>query len=234
MIVNLKYFKKQWSDIPAFGVSSFRVANADPRRTLYTLTALQLWFQSFSIILLVSSCLLEWYVEKGDNKTSNQQLAGKDSNHRWVGYGQFYFNTSLLFQICDVILSMYASYHLRNATIRYNNIQDVRIWIIVNNLYLLSAVTCFLFVLSNVGSLVICIKSITIMIFANYKIYIVHQIYKDEKSSYIILEQGPPLLPDSSQSTDENYLLPQNYVVEVEEKSTNKSNFEPLLYTANE
>jgi hypothetical protein len=42
MIVNLKYFKKQWSDIPAFGVSSFRAANADPRRTLYTLTALQL------------------------------------------------------------------------------------------------------------------------------------------------------------------------------------------------
>jgi hypothetical protein len=41
------------------------------------------------------------------------------------------------------------------------------------------------------------------------------------------------ILPILTQSTDENYLLPQNYVVEVEEESTNKSNFEPLLYTAN-
>lgn len=222
MIVNLKYFKKQWTDLPAFGISSYKVENSDPRRTLYTLTALQLWFQWFSIILLISSCLLEWYVEKG----------GK-INHSWVGFGQFYFNASLLFQICDVILSMYASYHLRNATIRYSNIQDVKIWIIVNNLYLLSAITCFIFVLSKVGSLVICIKSITIMIFANYKIYIVHQIYKDEKSSYIILEQGPPQLSDSPQSYKGDNLSLQNYLVEVEEESEKMSSFEPLLYTAN-
>ncbi|CAI6343452.1 unnamed protein product [Macrosiphum euphorbiae] len=224
MIVNLKYFKKQWSDFPAFGISSFRVTNPDPRKTLYGFTALQLWFQLFSIILLVNSCLLEWYVEKG----------GKMSNDRWIGYGQFYFNASLLFQICDVILSMYASYHLRNATTRYNNIQDVRIWIIVNNIYLLSAIMCFLFVLSRVGSVVICIKSITILIFANYKIYIVHQIYKDEKSSNIFLEQGPPLLPNLQKSVDGDNLLPQNYdTAEIEVESSEKVTFESLLYTAN-
>lgn len=224
MIVNLKYLKKQWSDFPAFGISSFSVTNPDPRKTLYGFTAVQLWFQLFSIILLVNSCLLEWYVEKD----------GEVSNDRWFGYGQFYFNASLLFQICDVILSMYASYHLRNATTRYNNIQDVRIWLIVNNIYLLSAITCFLFVLSRVGSVVICIKSITILIFANYKIYIVHQIYKDEKLSYIFLEQGPPLLPNSQESVDEDNLSPQNYdTVETEVESSKKVTFEPLLYTAN-
>ncbi|KAL4118987.1 hypothetical protein QTP88_011865 [Uroleucon formosanum] len=224
MIVNLKYFKKQWSNFPAFGISSFRVTNPNPRKTLHGFTALQLWFQSFSIILLVNSCLLEWYVEKGD----------KMSNHRWIGYSHFYFNASLLFQICDVILSMYASFHLRNATTRYNNIQDVKIWIVVNNIYLLSAITCFLFVLSRVGSVVICIKSLTILIFANYKIYIVHQIYKDEKSSYIFLEQGPPLLPNSQKSVDGDDLSPQNYdTVEIEVESSEKVTFEPLLYTAN-
>ncbi|XP_025208723.1 uncharacterized protein LOC112604072 [Melanaphis sacchari] len=225
MIVNLKYFKKQWSDFPAFEISSFRVANSDPRRTLYTLTALQLWFQSFSILLLVGSYLLGWYVEK------NVKIL---SNHRWDGYEQFYFNTSLLFQICDVILSIYASYHLRNATIRYSNVQDVRIWLIVNNIYLLSAVTCFLFVLSKVNSIVIYIKLITIIIFANYKIDIVHQIYKDEKSSCIILEQGPPLLSDSPQSADEDQLSPKNYTVKVEKESTKKSNFQPLFYIVNQ
>ncbi|XP_022173345.1 uncharacterized protein LOC111035857 [Myzus persicae] len=219
MIVNLKYFKKQWSDFPAFGISTFKVTNPDLRKTLYTLTALQLWFQAFSIILLVISCALEWYVEK-DGKISNQQ---------WTGYGQLYFNTSLLFQICDVILSMYASYHfLRNATTRYNNIQDVRIWIIVNNLYLLSAVACFLFVLSRVSSVIICIKSITILIFANYKVYIVHQIYKDENSSYIFLEQA------SQKSVDGDVQSPQNFdTVEVEVEYSEKVTFEPLLYTAN-
>ncbi|KAF0715960.1 Uncharacterized protein FWK35_00033451 [Aphis craccivora] len=116
---------------------------------------------------------------------------------------------------------------------QYSNIQDVRIWIIVNNLYLLSAVTCFIFVLSKIGSLVICIKSITIMIFATYKIYIVHQIYKDEKSSYIILEQGPPLLSDLPQSYRGDNLSLQNYLVEVVEESEKMSSFEPLLYTAN-
>ncbi|KAL5244012.1 hypothetical protein ACI65C_011422, partial [Semiaphis heraclei] len=188
MIVNLKYFKKQWSDFPAFGISSFRVTNPDLRKTLYTLTALQLWFQLFSIVLLVISSVLEWYVKKD----------GQKSDHQWIGYDQLYFNTSLLFQICDVILSIYASYHfLWNATTRYNNIQDVRIWIIVNNIYILSTVTCFLFVWFKVGSIVICIKSMIILTFANYKVYIVHKIYKDDKSSYIFLEQGPSPIPNS-------------------------------------
>lgn len=224
MIVNLKYLKKPWSEFPALGISSFRVMNLDLRKTLYMVTALQLWIQSFSIFLLANSYLLEWYIGKG----------GKLSNYLWIGYGQFYYNTSLVFQICDIILSMYASYYLRNAMIRYNSLQDVRIWIIFNNIYLLTAFACFPFVLSKVGILIICIKTMIVLIFANYKIYIVRQIYKDEKSSYIFLEQGPPLLTDSPKSVNEDYLPPQNYaVVEVKEESTEKVTFEPLLYAAN-
>ncbi|XP_025420370.1 uncharacterized protein LOC112690550 [Sipha flava] len=191
MIVNLTYFKKQWPGFSSFGITNCRASSPNPRRTLYTLTALQFWLQLLSIIFLASCVLSQWYSDQF-HKFSHLNPNG----YRFV---KFNYHASIVFQISDFIVSVYASFHLRNATSLYNNIQDVRIWIVVNNIYLLWTLTCFIFSSNTCeSSIEICIRATTVGLFACYKVYIVYEIYKNDKSSYIFLEQGSMFTNDSS------------------------------------
>jgi len=73
-----------------------------------------------------------------------------------------FFKNNYLYQP-NITSITYCERCLATVFFQYNNIQDARIWIIVNNIYILSTVTCFLFVWFKVGSIVICIKTMIIL-----------------------------------------------------------------------
>ncbi|VVC42121.1 Hypothetical protein CINCED_3A019490 [Cinara cedri] len=216
MIVNLNHFKEQRPGITSFltGITYFKTnnINANARK----------WFQLISFLTLINCYLLQWYSENIEN-LKNDVSRG----HTW-----FYYKFLLVFQMCDVMISAYESYQLRKVkSYVYNNMEGVGLWIIYNDLYVLSStVWCICYLRPNIEYHAIYWK-LMLFFFTVYKAYIIYRMFKADKASHIVLEQiSIPSEHDTPKSSVTKYRYVQLQESKFETTAEKLDNFVPLVH----